>query len=576
MPQTTLSLERLGALLPRRPSPEELTELLFASKAEVAGVDGDALRVEATADRLDLLCEGGLAAHLNGVLGGAVGLPPIRRAEGAAGDLAIEVDPSVAPVRPAIAALVVEPPGPDRLGADLLDEAVRFQELLHATFGLDRRTASLGIYPAHRLRFPLRYAREPAAGVAFVPLDGAAEVRADAFLAEHPMGRRYGPLGAADGLCLTLRDSAEGVLSLPPILNARPLGEARPGDGALLLESTGTRAGRVLDALGLLSLVFVARGWAVRPVEVRYPDRREDGAALVSPRSLALPSDLLRAVSGTAHPASEVEHLLAQARLGAHPAPDGWRVEVPPWRPDLLTERDLIEEVVLARGVRPEEGIVPPSPTRGRRLAEVRFRRRVASLLLGLGCTPLYRPVLSPERLVRLLGRAGAIALANPVSEELAYLRDALQLSLVAALERNVRHGYPQRLSEVGPVVVPAPGAETGGETRHRAGVLLAGEGVGFAEAAALVDHLLRAEDVRGIREPAELPGTLPGRAARMRLAGEPVAEVGEIHPRVLDALRVPVPVAWAEVDLTALWPLLGPGVRPPTLKPEPGPGAPA
>jgi phenylalanyl-tRNA synthetase beta subunit len=87
--------------------------------------------------------------------------------------------------------------------------------------------------------------------------------------------------------------------------------------------------------------------------------------------------------------------------------------------------------------------------------------------------------------------------------------------------------------------------------------VFLASEDAGFADVAALSDYLLSAFDARGVREPVDLPGTIPGRAARLRVAGETVAEMGELHPGVLSAIGVPVPVAWAEVDLSALWPLV-------------------
>jgi phenylalanyl-tRNA synthetase beta chain len=106
-------------------------------------------------------------------------------------------------------------------------------------------------------------------------------------------------------------------------------------------------------------------------------------------------------------------------------------------------------------------------------------------------------------------------------------------------------------------VVVRDPRAEGGGATRHRAAGLVARDTAGFSDAASLVDYVLRAFGAMGVREPAELPGTIPGRSARVRVAGETVAELGEIRPEVLVALRVPVPVAWAEVDLDALWPLV-------------------
>src|SRR5579863_8210886 len=109
MPQSTIDVPRLAELLPKRLSHAELAEVLWTSKAELGEIEGDEARVEATADRLDLLCEGGLGLYLQGVLGGAQGLPPLRAASGVT-PLAISVDPSVAPLRPAIAAVVVAPP----------------------------------------------------------------------------------------------------------------------------------------------------------------------------------------------------------------------------------------------------------------------------------------------------------------------------------------------------------------------------------------------------------------------------------------------------------------------------------
>ena len=90
-----------------------------------------------------------------------------------------------------------------------------------------------------------------------------------------------------------------------------------------------------------------------------------------------------------------------------------------------------------------------------------------------------------------------------------------------------------------------------------RAGILLAGERFGFADGAALLDYLTGAMGAVGVREPLEIPGTIRGRAARLRLAGESIGEVGELHPSVLTELRVPVPAVWAELDLSALWPLV-------------------
>jgi phenylalanyl-tRNA synthetase beta chain len=342
------------------------------------------------------------------------------------------------------------------------------------------------------------------------------------------------------------------------VLNSREAGEAREGDGALLLESTGLRDARVDDALGLLSLVFVARGWHLAPVEVARAGATESGAPLIHARHVVLPTQVLERLAGRSIPAPEVEEGFRHCRLDPQPSTDGWSVAVPPWRPDLQTATDLAEDLLLIRGVRSEDGVMAPSFTRGRRTPMAQFRAGFADRLLGLAFVPLYTPVLVSERSIGLTGRSTAIALSNPVSDQYAYLRDSLLPSLVTTLERNRRHGYPQRFSEVGPVVVRSPGAETGSETRYHAGALLAGDGAGFADAAALIDYLMRSSGATGIREPVEIPGTIPGRAAVVRLAGELVAFLGELHPSVLSETGVPVPVAWAEVDLSALAPLLG------------------
>jgi phenylalanyl-tRNA synthetase beta chain len=559
VPKSVLRRDRVLALLPQPLSDHALEEILSISKAELASMDAESLTVSVTPDRLDLLSEGGLGLHLQGATGAEKGRVRERLIERSGPPPEVAVDPSVRALRPAIAAVVVSAAESAGLDDGLLAEAVRFQELLHATVGRGRRSASLGIYPFERLVPPFRYALEPLSGVRFVPLDGSEEIGADRFFREHPLAAKYGAFGRAGDACLTLRDAQGTILSLPPILNSRTGGEARVGDRHLLLESTGLGDRTVREMLGLLLVVFASRGWRVGPVGVRAGDRAvSDGRAVFDPRIFELPSELLRTLSGIAYASGEVERRLARSRLGVHPHPGGWRVEASPWRPDLLTSTDVAEDVLLAEAVDPREGIVPPSPVRGRRRREVVFRRQVATELLGLGFVAPYTSLLVSDGAVDRVRGAAPIHVANPPSNEFAYVRDRLLLSHLEVLAHNTRHGYPQAVGEVGPVIVRDPAAETGGDTRYHAGVVLARETAGFADAAAIVDYLLRSVDIVSVREPAELPGTIPGRAARVRVAGEPIAELGEVHPEILVGAGVPVPVAWAELDLTRLYPLLG------------------
>ena len=559
MPQEHLSVGRLARLLGSPVTEAELTAWLFSTKAEIEGVHGDDLVLSVTPDRLDLLSESGLAMALAGGLDRARGPPPwAPRPEPE--PFGIQIDGSVASLRPAIAAIRVEAPPGHALDADLLSEAIRFQETLHATVGRDRRASSLGIYPLLGLRPPLRYAAEPIDTVRFTPLGETTEWPAREFFAEHPLAQRYGAYGRVGDRILTLRDSEGRLLSLPPVLNSGRYGQAQPGDTALLLESTGVKERTTREILGLLQVVFAGRGWSWSPVSIQPPaGSPPPGTGSLPPARIRLTSRVLAERTGYALSASEVEASLGRARLGAVSVPGGYDVEIPPWRPDLLGEVDLTEEVLVARGLTADEGLVLPSRTRGGRLEEIRFRRHWAPLFLGLGAAPLYNTVLISADIVDALGDARAIRIQHPVSREYAYARPSLLHSMAATLRRNTRHGYPQVWSEIGPVLQPPGSVPPAGSTRYHGALLWAGEGRGFSDVASIAECLLDAQDVSSVREPLDHPSAIPGRAARVRVAGVEVAELGELHPRVLESLGVPVPVAWFEVDLSALWPLLRP-----------------
>ncbi|EQD46204.1 tRNA synthetase, B5 domain protein, partial [mine drainage metagenome] len=197
------------------------------------------------------------------------------------------------------------------------------------------------------------------------------------------------------------------------------------------LESTGlkerTAGGRIL---GLLQVVFAARGWGWSPVAVHgLAEPRAAPAPGHLPARIGLSARRLAERTGYDLSPAEVEEWLGRARLDVHPAPGGWEIEIPPWRPDLLGEVDLTEEVLVARGLTADEGRILPSRTRGGRLAEIQFRRRLAPLLLGLGAVPLYNTVLVSAETVEMLGSPPAIRIEHPVSREYAYARPSLLLS---------------------------------------------------------------------------------------------------------------------------------------------------
>jgi len=143
-------------------------------------------------------------------------------------------------------------------------------------------------------------------------------------------------------------------------------------------------------------------------------------------------------------------------------------VEAPSWRPDLVREIDLIEEVARLHGygnfpaeLRPfRTGSLPEAPIEG---ATSAMRRGLARLGL-LEVSPLPLAPADGNDSVRLL---------NPLSSTDGYLRRRLLPGLVKLVEANWRNQIAEvRLFEIGTVFAASAPGERPREERHVAAVL--------------------------------------------------------------------------------------------------------
>ena len=569
MPQSSLSADRVFRLLGRELSEEDLREALFRSKVEFHGRKDGLLDLEVTPDRLDLLDEGGLAWELQGILNLAGGLPYAPEPAPRPG-VEAHANPTVSPLRPELVMATASAPPGQALDAGDLEELVRFQELLHATLGRDRVAASLGLYPLERIQPPFRYVLEPLDQIRFVPLGGSEEMGGREFYATHSMAETYGSLGRSEGLALTLRDSRGTILSLPPVLNAAGPGELRPGDREILIEATGTRLSRTREMVGMMLLPFAARGWKIHPVPIHRSGNADPGREAVEPRTLPVSSGSVAQVLGIRLTGPEMEKGLLAARLGVDREGTECLVRVPPWRPDILSSLDVVEDLAVAHGFASLSPVLPVAPSPGRTLPFRRFLRRWTQAALGLGFQEIYTPLLmSREAAERFSPPAEALRLSNPVSREFSHLRPVLRATALDFLGRTTGQGYPQRIFEVGPVVVRDPSSETGTRTDVHGVLLEAGKETGFARAAGILEYLTRLVGIQTSREPVDSPGTIRGRAARVRWAGEDIAVCGEVFPAALAELRIPEPVAFVEMNLSQIWSLRGTPRAPGTGSPS-------
>jgi len=286
-------------------------------------------------------------------------------------------------------------------------------------------------------------------------------------------------------------------------------------------------------------------------------------------RSYALRTSRVLSLGGLDMPkARQVEILM---RLGFAVADKGDTLDVSPpgWRADVQGEADLVEEVLRIEGYDaipaaklPRDGAMPPlALTQGQR--RVRDAKRVWA---GLGLVEAVTFSFMQSAQAKAFGGTNpALALANPISADLDYMRPSIVPNLANAARRNADRGWSDAaLFEVGPIFAgPGESEQRTVVTAVRSGQML-GRHWGQqarsvdafdakADALALLSQLgLSVENVAVARE---APGWYhPGRSGVLKLGPKTVlAQFGELHPSALAALDIDFPVVACEVFLDAL-----------------------
>ena len=249
----------------------------------------------------------------------------------------------------------------------------------------------------------------------------------------------------------------------------------------------------------------------------------------------------------------------------------------PSWRPDVLGEADLIEEIVRVASLTKLQG----KPLRRTRpgvpkpiLTPMQTRERLARrTLAALGYNECVTYSFIDATAATLFGGGSdAVQIDNPISSEMTQLRPELLPGLLRAASRNQARGFADiALFEVGPVF---HGGEPG-EQHLQASALLIGQSTPRDPHATRrpVDTFDAKADAEAVLAAIGAPTRVqitrkaaawfhPGRSGTIGLGPNIMATFGEVHPKILTEMDVKGP-AMAFTILIAAVPL--PKVKTPT-----------
>lgn len=229
----------------------------------------------------------------------------------------------------------------------------------------------------------------------------------------------------------------------------------------------------------------------------------------------------------------------------------------PSWRPDVLGEADLVEEIARVASLTKLEGKPLPRPRPGVPapiLTADQLRERMARrTLAALGYNECVTYSFIDKASATLFGGgAEATRLENPISSEMTHMRPDLLPGLLAAAARNQARGFADlALFEVGPAF---SGGEPGEQAIQAAGLLIGQSAprdpwgsqrpVDLFDAKADVEAVLSALGApTRVQINRKVAGWWhPGRSGAIALGPNTMAVYGEIHPKVLRDLGVKGP----------------------------------
>ena len=265
---------------------------------------------------------------------------------------------------------------------------------------------------------------------------------------------------------------------------------------------------------------------------------------------------------------ADVERILRALGMEVVASADGWQVTAPSRRFDIAIEEDLIEELARIHGYEQIPTTLPGGASRIAMPSETRLDD--LSVRRQLVARDLQETINYAFVDAGLLGQwqlhEDVVALANPLSAELAVMRPSLLPGLVATLGRNAARQLGRvRLFELGRSFHPQAGEGTPAplETQRVAAAVcghadpqqwgLATRKVDFHDLKGDLESLAAASGAVLTFQPSQRPYGHPARSAEVLRDGVSLGWIGQIHPRLAKAMDIDVDVFAFELDLAPL-----------------------
>ncbi|HUV79898.1 MAG TPA: phenylalanine--tRNA ligase subunit beta [Candidatus Bathyarchaeia archaeon] len=526
---------------------EKIKERLPLLCADVERIELDYMDVEFFPNRPDLFSVEGAARALKQFLEITPGLASYNVEKSG---IEMVVDASVLNVRPYVVCGVVRNLQFDSMGIESL---MLLQEQLHRGLGRNRKNVSVGVHDLAKVKPPFKYlAVDPS--FSFVPLDYEEEMTMAEILERHPKGIGYRYILEGKDKYPLILDSEGNVLSFPPIINGE-LTRVTESTTELFLDVTGLNE-HVSIALNIIATALAERGGEIQSVVLRSPGNRVmevKETPCLEPTTMEISLREANSLIGIELNAEECKKCCERMGLGATVKNAGTiEVKIPAYRYDILHPWDIIEDIAIGYGYDRLKPELPETVVIGEVHPIEEKKTAVRKIMTGLGYFEVFTFSLTSERkqfeLMRRKEReAEKVTVASPISTEHTMLRCSILPNLLEILAINKHRDLPQRIFEVGPVVMNL-------KESYMLAAVSTHANANFAEVKSVVDAVLKEMGVDDAEVVDSDDGAFfeYGRRADIIKDGKYMGVFGELHPEVITNFGLDHPVVGFEVDISS------------------------
>ena len=273
---------------------------------------------------------------------------------------------------------------------------------------------------------------------------------------------------------------------------------------------------------------------------------------------LPLEPERINALLGTDISRADMVEYLRREEI----AVEGDMIKVPSWRPDLRCMADIAEEVARYYGYnRIPTTLMRGATTLGGYTEAEALENRACAAARSLGYSEIITysfvspTVFDSIHLPQDTPLRNAIRIINPLGEDTSIMRTVILPSMLDILARNYAYkNKGVKLYEMGRIYLPVKGQDLPNEPK-RLIFGTYGEHEDFYSMKGEIDALLCALNMPAATyvQTASNPSYHPGRCAELRIGGECVGVLGQIHPLVAENYGIGTQVYVAELDFAKL-----------------------